>query len=249
MRPAVAAAAAPEAAVGGAGAGGWAGGRRAAWGSGRRGAGEVRAAARRRRVRAARRAARAGRGLGAGGCGRRGAAARCGRRGRGWRRGPAARRGSAGGRAAAPLGPGTTTCADRQDPALRALLVQALPEAANARAAATTDVCLPGGQRYVSLELGGGVLTVAYLPPGTAPSLAEGASSAPTASGGTVVVSPPPALRDRVARAAGRTSPPASDRQDRRVRCVRCTSAPHAPNPAIMVVAGRGWAARGRGAR
>jgi hypothetical protein len=80
---------------------------------------------------------------------------------------------------------------------LRALLVQALPEAANARAAATTDVCLPGGQRYVSLELGGGVLTVAYLPPGTVPSLAEGASSAPTASGGTVVVTPPPALRDR----------------------------------------------------
>ena len=38
---------------------------------------------------------------------------------------------------------------------------------------------------------------MAYLPPGTAPSLAEGASSAPTASGGTVVVTPPPALRDR----------------------------------------------------
>jgi len=32
---------------------------------------------------------------------------------------------------------------------------------------------------------------------GTIPSLAEGASSAPTASGGTVIVSPPPALRDR----------------------------------------------------
>ena len=98
---------------------------------------------------------------------------------------------------APPLGPGTTTCADRQDPALRALLVQALPEAGNARAAATTDVCLPGSERYVSLELGSGVFTVAYLPPGTIPSLAEGASSAPTASGGTVIVSPPPDFRDR----------------------------------------------------
>ncbi len=95
------------------------------------------------------------------------------------------------------LGPGSTTCADRQDPALRALLVEVLPEAASAPAAATTDVCLPGSQRYVSLELGGGVFTAAYLPPGTIPSLAEGASSAPTASGGTVIVSPPPALRDR----------------------------------------------------
>ena len=97
-----------------------------------------------------------------------------------------------------PLGPGTTTCADRQDPALRALVVQALPEVAGARAAATTDICLPGTQRYVSLELGGGVLTVAYLPPGTTPSLAEGASSAVTASHGTVVVTPAPGYGDRV---------------------------------------------------
>ena len=97
----------------------------------------------------------------------------------------------------APLGPGSTTCADRQDPALRALLVEVLPEVASAPAAATTDVCLPGSERYVSVELGGGVFTAAYLPPGTVPSLAEGASSAPTASGGTVIVSPPPALRDR----------------------------------------------------
>jgi hypothetical protein len=98
---------------------------------------------------------------------------------------------------APPLGPGTTTCADRQDPALRALLVEVLPEVASAPAAATTDVCLPGSERYVSVELGGGVFTAAYLPPGTIPSLAPGASSAPTASGGTVIVSPPPALRDR----------------------------------------------------
>ena len=41
------------------------------------------------------------------------------------------------------------------------------------------------------------LVTAAYLPPGTIPSLAEGANSAPTASGGTVIVSPPPALRGR----------------------------------------------------
>jgi hypothetical protein len=34
-----------------------------------------------------------------------------------------------------------------------------------------------------------GLLTVQYLPPGVAPDLVEGAVSAPTASGGTVVVS------------------------------------------------------------
>ena len=96
-----------------------------------------------------------------------------------------------------PLGPGTTPCADRQDPALRALLVQVLPEAANAPPAATTDVCLPGSERYVSLELVGGVFTVAYLPPGTVASLAPGATSARTATGGTVIVSPPPALDGR----------------------------------------------------
>lgn len=99
---------------------------------------------------------------------------------------------------ARPLGPGTTPCADRQDPALRALVVAVLPEAADAPGAATTDVCLPGAQRYLSLELGGGVLTVAYLPPGTVASLAPGASSASTASHGTVIVSPAPGYADRV---------------------------------------------------
>jgi hypothetical protein len=126
---------------------------------------------------------------GAGGCAA-GGSGSGGGAGSGGAAGPAAAAG-------APLGPGSTTCADRQDPALRALLVEVLPEAASAPAAATTDVCLPGSERYVSLELGGGVFTAAYLPPGTVPSLAEGASSAPTASGGTVIVSPPAALRDR----------------------------------------------------
>lgn len=95
--------------------------------------------------------------------------------------------------AAAPLGPGHTLCANRQDPALRALVEQVLPQVIGAPAAATTDECLPGAQRYVSVELGGGVLTVAYLPPGTeagsAPGIgATGMSQARTASGGTVLV-------------------------------------------------------------
>ncbi len=104
----------------------------------------------------------------------------------------------------APLGPGTTSCANRQDPALRALVVAVLPEATDAHPAATSDICLPGTQRYLSLELGGGVLTVTYLPPGTAPSLStapslrDGTSSAPTASHGTVIVSPAPGYGARV---------------------------------------------------
>lgn len=108
---------------------------------------------------------------------------------------PDAGRGAAD--AAVPLGPGSTECADRQDPALRALLDRALPEVAGAPPAASTDVCLPGAERYVSVEAGGGVLGVAYLPPGTAVSLVPGAVSAPTASGGTVVVTGPEPLADR----------------------------------------------------
>jgi hypothetical protein len=99
-----------------------------------------------------------------------------------------------------PLGPGTGPCADRQDPALRALLNTALPGAAGAPEAATSDVCLPGAQRYVSIELGGAVLTVAYLPPGTEVALASGSISARTASGGTVIVPKAyPQLLDRLA--------------------------------------------------
>ena len=86
-------------------------------------------------------------------------------------------------------------CAPAGAPRLRGM--KAATGSASAAAAATTDVCLPGSERYVSVELGGGVFTAAYLPPGTIPSLAEGANSAPTASGGTVIVSPPAALRDR----------------------------------------------------
>lgn len=92
-----------------------------------------------------------------------------------------------------PLGPGTGECADRQDPALRAYVEQVLPEVAGAPEAATTEECRPGGERGVSLEVddhgAAGLLTVQYLPPGTEAAIVPGAVSAPTASGGTVIVS------------------------------------------------------------
>src|SRR3954447_23464149 len=101
--------------------------------------------------------------------------------------------------AGAPLGPGTRECADRQDPALRALLEQSLPEVAGAPEAVTTTECRPGGERGLALEVHEGattgVLTVTYLPPGEVvdpPGIAEPPAavvrSAPTASGGTVLV-------------------------------------------------------------
>jgi hypothetical protein len=91
-----------------------------------------------------------------------------------------------------PLGPGTTECADRQDPALRAIVEEFLPEVIGAPEAAITMECRPGGERGVNLEVRDGavpgLLTVQYLPPGVAPDLVVGAVSAPTNSGGTVVV-------------------------------------------------------------
>jgi hypothetical protein len=105
-----------------------------------------------------------------------------------------------------PLGPGTRECADRQDPALRALVDQALPEVVGASEAATTMECRPGGERGVALEAGGGVLVVTYLPPGPVTEPPDGARSAPTASGGTVLVSSRP---DRAGDAA-----PFADRLD-----------------------------------
>jgi hypothetical protein len=92
-----------------------------------------------------------------------------------------------------PLGPGTSECADRQDPALRALVEQVLPEVVGAPEAATTMECRPGGERGVNVEVSDGaargLLSVAYLPPGASVQVVEGALTAPTASGGTVVVS------------------------------------------------------------
>jgi hypothetical protein len=92
-----------------------------------------------------------------------------------------------------PLGPGTTECADRQDPALRALVEEFLPEVVGAPEAAITMECRPRGERGVNMEVrdgaATGLLTVQYLPPGAQPEHVEGAVVAPTASGGTVVVS------------------------------------------------------------
>jgi hypothetical protein len=92
-----------------------------------------------------------------------------------------------------PLGPGTAECADRQDPALRAVLEEFLPEAIGAPEAAITTDCRPPGERGVNLEVGDGaatgLLTVQYLPPGAQAEPLEGAVVSPTASGGTVVVS------------------------------------------------------------
>jgi hypothetical protein len=91
-----------------------------------------------------------------------------------------------------PLGPGTATCADRQDRELRAYLEQVLPEAVGAPAAVSTDDCRPGAERYVTVELADGtrhgLFGVSYLPPGTVADPLDGAVSAPTASGGTVIV-------------------------------------------------------------
>jgi hypothetical protein len=93
-----------------------------------------------------------------------------------------------------PLGPGTTPCVDRQDPALRALLARVLPEVVGAPEAALTEECRAGGAREVSLEVvdgtASGRLTVASLPAGAPPLQAQEAAvaTAPTASGGTVVV-------------------------------------------------------------
>lgn len=93
-----------------------------------------------------------------------------------------------------PLGPSAAECAPRQDPELRALVEQVLPEVAGAPEAAVTQECRPGGERGVDLEVddagAAGLLTVEYRPPGAPADADPGAVSAtaPTASGGTVVV-------------------------------------------------------------
>lgn len=107
-----------------------------------------------------------------------------------------------------PLGPGDPQrCADPQDPALRAIVEQVLPEVVGAPATPTTKECRLGGERGMHVELAGGVLSVEYLPPGTPPLPASaGAVDAPTASGGTVRVSyvgsPAGPSRQRLAEAA-----------------------------------------------
>jgi hypothetical protein len=97
-----------------------------------------------------------------------------------------------------PAGPGAAACADEQDPVLRALVVEVLPDAAgDPPFVLDSRDCRPGTERYLELQVGGaepGVLSVAYLPPGTAAqeASASGALVAPTASGGTVLVSSTP---------------------------------------------------------
>jgi hypothetical protein len=76
---------------------------------------------------------------------------------------------------------------------LRALVEEFLPEVVGAPEAAITMECRPRGERGVNIEVrdgaATGLLTVQYLPPGAQPEHVEGAVVAPTASGGTVVVS------------------------------------------------------------
>jgi hypothetical protein len=92
----------------------------------------------------------------------------------------------------APLGPGTGECANRQDPALRTLVEQALPEVVGAPEAVVTQECRPGGERGVALEVRdgatSGVLEVTVLPSGEEVPVPAGARDAPTASDGTVIV-------------------------------------------------------------
>ena len=92
---------------------------------------------------------------------------------------------------AASVPPGLAGCIDGPDPALRAAVEQALPELAGSPPAAT--ICGQNGERGVTLEVvddgTAGLLDVTYLPPGVTAALVEGAVAAPTASGGTVVVS------------------------------------------------------------
>ncbi|MEJ3652218.1 hypothetical protein WEH80_04335 [Actinomycetes bacterium KLBMP 9759] len=121
----------------------------------------------------------------------------------------------------APLGPGTSDCADRQDPALRSILEEALPEVRGAPEAATTMECRPRGERGVNLEVtdsgATGVLSVVYLPPGAVGGAdPEGGVVArrETASGGTVSVSVRPEragarapFEDRVDAVAGHLAP------------------------------------------
>ena len=63
-----------------------------------------------------------------------------------------------------------------------------LPEVAGAPEAVTTQECRPGGERGLALEVGSGLLSVSYLPPGEPVSAAPGVRAAATASGGTVLV-------------------------------------------------------------
>jgi hypothetical protein len=96
-----------------------------------------------------------------------------------------------------PLGPANGDCVNPQDPGLRAIVDEVLPEVASAQAAPTTMICRPGGGREVHLQVVDGTLTglfsVVYTAPGEEPTqtvTAVGWATAelPTASGGLVTV-------------------------------------------------------------
>jgi hypothetical protein len=96
-----------------------------------------------------------------------------------------------------PLGPASGDCVNPQDPELRALVDEVLPEVATAQAAPTTMICRAGGGREVHLQVVEGDLTglfsVVYTAPGEEPVQTEVAvgwvtAELPTASGGLVTV-------------------------------------------------------------
>lgn len=89
------------------------------------------------------------------------------------------------------LGPSPGSCGSQQDPELRAVLDEVFPKVAGASQAMVTQSCRAPGERAVHLEVSdgekSGLLTVVSTPKGGAPP--GGDASAPTASGGRVVVS------------------------------------------------------------
>ncbi|MBN9102213.1 MULTISPECIES: hypothetical protein [unclassified Pseudonocardia] len=106
---------------------------------------------------------------------------------------PPVGRSDAAGAGGVPLGPSGAECVDKQDPQLRAVVEQVLPEIIGAPAAAVSTECRAGGGRGVAVEVTdrgvSGVLSVFYSPPDQAPPTFGGAPMAPTASGGTVIAS------------------------------------------------------------
>ncbi|SDG48905.1 hypothetical protein [Pseudonocardia oroxyli] len=96
-----------------------------------------------------------------------------------------------------PLGPAAGDCVNPQDPELRAVVDEVLPEVATASPAPTTMICRPGGGREVNLQVADGELTglfsVVYTAPGEEPSQTASAvgwatAEVSTASGGLVTV-------------------------------------------------------------
>lgn len=105
--------------------------------------------------------------------------------------------------AAAPSGAGSDAaagCANLQDPGLRALLDDVLPQVRGAAEAPTAMVCKQGGGREVHLQVvdgaSNGLLAVVFTPPGEPvdDGLPTGLAraGAPTASGGYVTVTSRP---------------------------------------------------------